>query len=160
MNSSASESVKDAITPMDAAAETAGSLRGFLRWQLALTVVLLLLLGVIDHLEHWMHGLGEPGAIEWLIQAVVVCGFVVIQLKLFKRANRELKFLQGLMHACANCRRVRSNGSWIPLESFLSEHTRMKFSHGFCPECLRRLYPEIADSLESENQSELKSAIH
>lgn len=160
MNSVKASVSGHSVSAVDAAAGTAFSLRGFLRWQLALTAVLLVLLGVIDYLEHWMHGLGGPGAIEWLIQAVLVSGFAVVQIILFKRANRELKVLQGLMHACASCRRVRSNDSWIPLDLYLSENTRMRFSHGFCPDCLRRLYPEIAENVELESGSKIKSAVH
>ena len=32
--------------------------------------------------------------------------------------------------------------TWEPLESYLQTHSQAKFSHGVCPDCLRKLYPD------------------
>jgi PAS domain S-box-containing protein len=51
--------------------------------------------------------------------------------------------LSGLLPMCASCRRIRDRqGGWQDLESYVRQHTEADFTHGICPECRRRLYPE------------------
>ena len=51
---------------------------------------------------------------------------------------------------CASCRRVESDGQWLPFQQDLSRMAGLPVSHGLCAECLRRLYPEIADDVMRE----------
>ena len=30
--------------------------------------------------------------------------------------------------------------SWIPVETYIQDRTDAEFSHGLCPECLKKLY--------------------
>ena len=49
---------------------------------------------------------------------------------------------------CANCKRIReSNGSWTPIERYVSDHSETEFSHSICPECTKELYPEYAKKM-------------
>ncbi len=55
----------------------------------------------------------------------------------------KIKTLSGLLPICASCKRIRDDqGYWSQVEHYLSEHTAAQFSHGLCPECLQKLYPE------------------
>jgi hypothetical protein len=48
---------------------------------------------------------------------------------------------------CAGCKKIRNDvGYWEQVDSYIKKHTDVDFSHGICPECLARLYPEFADS--------------
>jgi PAS domain S-box-containing protein len=62
-------------------------------------------------------------------------------------ATREkVKILQGLLPICANCKKIRDeNGLWQPFETYISAKSEAQFTHGICPDCMARLYPE-ADS--------------
>lgn len=65
-----------------------------------------------------------------------------------ERALSEVKTLRGLLPICAHCRKVRDDeGLWTALDAYLSSHTDTRFSHGLCPDCMRKLYPEYADSI-------------
>ncbi len=44
---------------------------------------------------------------------------------------------------CMGCKKVRDEGLWMQVEAYLDAHLDLKFSHGLCPECSRRLYPEL-----------------
>ena len=60
----------------------------------------------------------------------------------------EVKELSGLLPICAHCKKIRDDdGYWNQLEVYLSRHSKADFSHGICPDCLRKLYPEIADAI-------------
>ena len=57
---------------------------------------------------------------------------------------REIKILQGCLPICASCKKIRDEkGDWNQIEKYLSEHSEAKLSHGVCPECVARLYPEL-----------------
>lgn len=61
-----------------------------------------------------------------------------------KLALENVKTLQGLLPICASCKNIRDdNGYWHQVESYVREHTDAQFSHGICPDCARKLYPEI-----------------
>ena len=55
----------------------------------------------------------------------------------------NVKVLRGLLPICASCKKIRDDkGYWNQLESYLHAHAGAEFTHGFCPDCLERLYPE------------------
>jgi two-component system cell cycle sensor histidine kinase/response regulator CckA len=56
----------------------------------------------------------------------------------------KVKTLSGLVPICASCKKIRDDkGYWNQIESYISEHSEAEFSHGICPECARRLYPDL-----------------
>lgn len=63
-----------------------------------------------------------------------------------EKALAEIRTLQGIIPICAACKKIRDDrGYWNQLETYLSHHSHAEFSHGLCPECLRRLYPDLQD---------------
>lgn len=63
-------------------------------------------------------------------------------------ALAEIKTLQSLLPICANCKKIRNDaGEWEAVDNYISKRTDTKFSHGICPDCIRLLYPEIADDV-------------
>ena len=51
---------------------------------------------------------------------------------------------------CASCRKVRDDeGYWSSIEKYIGEHSGTQFSHGICPDCARRLYPEVYKDKEA-----------
>ncbi len=63
-----------------------------------------------------------------------------------QRALDEIKVLQGFLPICASCKKIRNDkGYWEQIESYISKHSEAKFSHGCCPECAKRVYPELVD---------------
>jgi PAS domain-containing protein len=59
-----------------------------------------------------------------------------------REALGKVKLLSGLLSICASCKNIRNeDGQWEPLETYIRNRSSADFSHGFCPECLRKLYP-------------------
>ncbi len=55
----------------------------------------------------------------------------------------NIKTLKGLLPICSSCKKIRDDkGYWQKVESYISEHTEAEFTHGICPDCVRRVYPE------------------
>lgn len=60
-------------------------------------------------------------------------------------AMKEIRVLKGILPICSSCRKIRDEkGSWASLETYIQTHTNTNFSHGVCPECANRLYPDWA----------------
>ncbi|MBI5209806.1 MAG: DUF3365 domain-containing protein [Elusimicrobia bacterium] len=58
----------------------------------------------------------------------------------------EVKTLSGMLPICANCKKIRDDrGYWNQLETYIGKRSRATFSHGICPECSAKLYPELPD---------------
>lgn len=53
--------------------------------------------------------------------------------------------MSGIISICCGCGSTRKeNGSWNREKDFRRVHPSNRLSHGICPECLERLYPEMA----------------
>jgi ligand-binding sensor domain-containing protein len=60
-------------------------------------------------------------------------------------ALAQVKTLSGLLPVCASCKKIRDDsGYWNQMETYISQHSSADFSHGICPECVVKLYPEYA----------------
>ena len=65
-------------------------------------------------------------------------------LKELQDAMAQVKTLSGLLPICASCKKIRDDtGYWHQVEIYIKRHSRAEFTHGFCPECLKRLYPQF-----------------
>jgi CheY-like chemotaxis protein len=97
--------------------------------------------------------LAKPPKVRELSQAIVIARARFGDLLSLRRANdvlerrtRELKealtkikTLRGLIPMCAYCKKIRSDkGYWQQLEEYLTEHSEADFTHGLCPECLKK----------------------
>ncbi len=58
-------------------------------------------------------------------------------------AIADIKKLSGMLPICAACKKIRTDkGYWEQIESYIKQHSEVEFSHGICPECARKLYPD------------------
>jgi len=61
-----------------------------------------------------------------------------------EKMYKEIKILKGIIPICASCKMIRdANGKWNPIEEYLDKHSEAKLTHGICPDCITRLYPEL-----------------
>ena len=59
-------------------------------------------------------------------------------------ALAQVKTLTGLLPICASCRKIRDDqGYWNQIEDYICTHSTATFSHGICPQCASKLYPEF-----------------
>lgn len=67
-----------------------------------------------------------------------------------QNALSEIKTLKGILSICSSCKKIRDDqGHWNQMESYIHAHTEAEFSHGLCPECVEKLYPELHKSLKN-----------
>lgn len=60
------------------------------------------------------------------------------------RSNAEVKMLRGILPICASCKKIRDDtGYWNQIEAYIRDHSEAEFSHGICPDCAKKLYPNL-----------------
>ena len=60
-----------------------------------------------------------------------------------QEALAVVKTLSGLLPICASCKNIRDDqGYWHQVEVYIRDHSDVEFSHGLCPTCAEKLYPE------------------
>ena len=71
-----------------------------------------------------------------------------------EEALSKVKTLSGLLPICSGCNKIRDDhGYWSQVEGYIQEHTDAKFTHGLCPDCIRKYFPEM----EVENPPKTRS---
>ena len=76
--------------------------------------------------------------------AVTVIGFTVMLSVLRKRAEDDLQVLHGLLPICSYCKKIRDDrGSWEQIERYITDRSDVDFSHGMCPDCGKKHFPDI-----------------
>lgn len=65
-----------------------------------------------------------------------------------RTALQNIKTLRGLLPICAWCKKVRDDqGYWKGVEDYIEEHSDAMFTHGICPDCLKKNDPDLYDKL-------------
>jgi PAS domain S-box-containing protein len=74
-----------------------------------------------------------------------------------QKSLSEIKQLSRILPICASCKKIRDDeGYWKEVETYISDHSEAQFSHGICPDCIRKLYPEIADEMFGHSEKDKK----
>ena len=61
-----------------------------------------------------------------------------------EKALGEVKTLSKLLPICSHCKNIRDDkGDWSKIETYIHKHADTQFSHGICPECAKKFYPDM-----------------
>ncbi len=78
-----------------------------------------------------------------------------------ENAVAHIRKLEGILPICASCKKIRLEGTnpkqkegWIVLEQYIEDHSEATFTHSICPECLVRLYPNLAERIMAERDDD------
>ncbi len=56
----------------------------------------------------------------------------------------EMFDLKRLLPICASCKKIRNDDNyWENVADYLKDHTDLEFTHSICPDCAKRLYPDL-----------------
>jgi hypothetical protein len=70
-----------------------------------------------------------------------------------KAAMNKVKVLSGFLPICASCKKIRDdNGYWNNIEEYIRERSEAEFSHGICPDCAQKLYPNLKSQKSSKGK--------
>ncbi|REJ83465.1 MAG: PAS domain S-box protein [Acidobacteria bacterium] len=61
-----------------------------------------------------------------------------------RSALDTVQMLEGLLPICCVCKQIRDEGgAWSQVEEYISQHTRVHFSHGLCPTCFDHMKSQV-----------------
>ncbi|MBN2403368.1 MAG: PAS domain S-box protein [Spirochaetes bacterium] len=64
-------------------------------------------------------------------------------IKELQEALAEIRTLKGILPICSYCKKIRDDkGYWEQIEVYIRDHSEAEFTHGLCPECAKKLYPD------------------
>lgn len=76
--------------------------------------------------------------------ALVVIAATVALSIVRKRAEEDVKVLHGLLPICSYCKKIRDDqGYWQQVERYIAARSEADFSHGMCPDCGTKHFPDI-----------------
>lgn len=130
----------------------------------------IIILTSLSELENIVDGL-DAGADDYMtkpfnlkeLRARINVGIRVINLegslndhvKRLQEALDKVEVLQGLLPICCYCKKVRDDKNyWQQVESYISEHSELQFSHGVCPDCYEKYLKPQLDKVEEEGKKE------
>jgi phosphoserine phosphatase RsbU/P len=64
-----------------------------------------------------------------------------------EQALAHVKRLQGLLPICSYCKKVRNEANyWEQVDSYLTTHSDLDFTHGICPTCSDKMMKQLDES--------------
>ncbi len=101
-----------------------------------------------------------PNEDELVARVSVGTRMVALQQTLADRVRRleealsNVKQLQGLLPICSYCKRIRDDQNyWQQVESYISVHSGVQFSHSFCPDCYEKYVKPQLDEMDGGNSA-------
>ena len=68
-----------------------------------------------------------------------------------QEALSKVKTLSGLLPICSSCKKIRDDrGYWNQIEGYIRSHAEVEFSHGICPDCMKKLYADFQGGIFGE----------
>lgn len=90
------------------------------------------------------------------IQDTLITEKETLILKL-EKALEEIKTLRGFIPICCSCKKIRNDEDyWEQIEVYIQKHTNAVFSHGLCPDCAQKLYPELYEKIKRREGQEAR----
>lgn len=95
------------------------------------------------------HIYSASGAPLWIaitnraLSIIVFWGVALLSLQHLK-VKEQVDLLHDLLPMCASCHKIRDDkGYWSKVEEYLEARTQTMLTHGICPECMQKWYPEF-----------------
>ena len=86
---------------------------------------------------------------ESLFESIVIALLGALIINFTNKLFHRMKYLEGILPICASCKKIRDDkGHWHQIESYIRNRSKAEFSHGICPECAKKLYPEFQKNKE------------
>ncbi len=68
---------------------------------------------------------------------------LAVRVRELEEASAHIKTLQGIVPICMYCHKIRTDQeSWQQLELYIQQHSEAQFSHGLCPDCMKKHFPK------------------
>lgn len=81
---------------------------------------------------------------EALFETLIILPLALVVVYATRKVFERMRYLEGFLRLCSHCKKVADEkGEWQEIESFIQKRSEARFSHGICPHCAEKLYPEV-----------------
>jgi hypothetical protein len=88
----------------------------------------------------------REGKVAYVVETVRDAAGLLVSKEVVDHMRAELDLLRGVLPTCAGCKRIRTEGGdWEAIESYVAKRSGAEFTHGLCPQCVDRLYPDYKE---------------
>jgi CheY-like chemotaxis protein len=103
--------------------------------------------GANDYLTKPYHAAELQARLEVGRRMIDLQDRLTAKIKELEKAFEQIHVLSGIIPICASCKKIRDDaGYWQQVDMYISKHSEAKFTHGFCPECEKKLYAELNEN--------------
>jgi len=127
------------------------------KWAISFSIISAVIWTFVDFISghvysYWIYYLWNGGIrlISFLLLAVVLSRIRIAlneEKELSAKLNKsldEVKLLKGFLPICSSCKNIRNDsGYWEQIEQYIHNHSEAEFTHTLCPDCARKLYPDM-----------------
>jgi hypothetical protein len=113
-----------------------------------------------DGVYRWIFDRGVPfhneqgNFVGYICSCIDVTEQIEARNLLIQSRDSEIKKLRGLLPICSSCKKIRDDhGYWQQIEEYIRQHSGAKFTHGLCPACANKLYPDLFDHNGKPNRA-------
>lgn len=118
-------------------------------WYESCAILFVIALSWFDEILDIPHVLlgGAATPINWresFFESIVIAvvGGLIIR-HTYKLLTR-IAYLESILPICASCKQIRMDPAfWADIKQFVQERSAKEFTHGICPECIDKYYPEL-----------------
>lgn len=103
--------------------------------------------------------LGGPATpINWresLFESVIIGAIAAVIIRHTYKLLTRISYLESILPVCASCKKIRMDQEfWHDIKQFIQERSKNEFTHGICPDCIEKYYPELKNKHSAGNGSE------
>jgi hypothetical protein len=70
----------------------------------------------------------------------------LLKVLIFSAGKAKAKMVGSILPICAHCKKIKDDeGKWHQIEKYMSDHSKLLFSHGLCPDCVKEYYFDDID---------------
>lgn len=89
----------------------------------------------------------ETTPVNWresLFETLIIALLGLVIIRNTKALFQRMKYLEDFLPICSSCKKIRDEqGKWQQIETYIHNRSGTRFSHGLCPNCAIRLYPDV-----------------
>ncbi len=118
-------------------------------WYEAGAILFVIALSWFDEVLDIPHVLlgGAATPINWresIFESIVISIVGAIIIRHTYRLLTRVSYLESILPVCASCKKIRLDPEfWEDIKQIVQERAKNEFTHGICPDCIEKYYPEL-----------------
>ena len=81
---------------------------------------------------------------ESIFESIIIALVGAIIIRHTYKLLTRVSYLESILPVCASCKKIRIDPEfWEGIQKIIQEKSKREFTHGICPDCIEKYYPEL-----------------